>query len=123
MIIEEAPHSVLKRSLSTWTLKKKPLWFHSLFNLDQQLLDLSLESQNLRLEVRSFVSGDRASNNGTGNTAGTTKSSLGGNKDVRHVLVFAQKRQVKKNFNGLSVSCKKMRRMGMSMKNRINEQW
>lgn len=122
MIIEEAPHSVLKRSLSTWTLKKTSL-VPFVVNLDQQLLDLSLESQNLRLEVRSFVSGDRASNNGTGNTAGTTKSSLGGNKDVRHVLVFAQKRQVKKNFNGLSVSCKKMRRMGMSMKNRINEQW
>lgn len=122
MIIEEAPHSVLKRSLSTWTLKKTSL-VPFVVNLDQQLLDLSLESQNLRLEVRSFVSGDRASNNGAGNTAGTTKSSLGGNKDVRHVLVFAQKRQVKKNFNGLSVSCKKMRRMGMSMKNRINEQW
>lgn len=76
----------------------------SAVNLDQQLLDLSLKSQNLRLEVGSFVSGDRASNNGAGDTTGATKSSLGRNENVRDVLVFAQQGQVKKDFDRLSVS-------------------
>ena len=65
-----------------------------------------LDVQNLRLQVRGFVGGDRSSNDRTRNTTGTTQGSLGGNKDVGNVLVFTKERKVKKNFKRLGISYK-----------------
>jgi len=72
-------------------------------NLDQELLDLELDSQDLGLEVRALVGGDRAGNDGAGDTAGTAESGLGGDENVGDVLVLAKKRQVQENLNGLGV--------------------
>jgi hypothetical protein len=91
--LKEAPHSVLKALQREQEFIQVEEAYGSMSCcLDQQLLDLSLESQNLRLEVRSFVSGDGASNDWAGHTASTAKSSLGGNENVWDVLVFAQER-------------------------------
>jgi hypothetical protein len=73
-------------------------------NLDEKLLDLSLDVQNLRLQVRGFVGSDGSRNDGTRNTTGTTQSGLGRNKDVRNVLIFTQKRKMEKNFQRLGIS-------------------
>lgn len=77
---------------------------YELFNLDEELLNLSLDAKNLRLKIRGFVGGDRGGDNGTRNTTSTTKSSLGRNEDVRDVLIFTEKRQVKENFKRLGIS-------------------
>lgn len=75
-----------------------------LFNLDKKLLDLSLDAKNLRLKIRGFVGGDRTRDNGTRDTTSTTKSSLGRNENVRNVLIFTEKRQMKENFERLGIS-------------------
>lgn len=75
-----------------------------IFNLDQKLFNLSLDVKNLRLKVRGFVGGDGSRDNGTRDTTSTTKSSLGRNENVRDVLIFTEKRQVKKNFERLGIS-------------------
>jgi hypothetical protein len=69
---------------------------------------LGLDGQNLGLQVRGFVGGDGSRNDRAGNTAGTTQGSLGGNKDVGNVLIFTEKRKVKKNLKRLSISYIKM---------------
>lgn len=79
---------------------------HFLDPLDKELFDLSLDVQNLRLQVRGFVGGDRSSNDRARNTTGTTQGSLGGNKDVGNVLVFTKERKMKKNFKRLGISYK-----------------
>jgi hypothetical protein len=79
---------------------------HFLDPLDKELFDLSLDVQNLRLQVRGFVGGDRSSNDRARNTTGTTQGSLGGNKDVGNVLVFTKERKVKKNFKRFGISCR-----------------
>lgn len=75
-----------------------------LFNLDEELLNLSLDAKDLRLKIRGFVGGDRARDDGTRDTTSTTKSSLGGNENVRDVLIFTEKRQVKENLERLGIS-------------------
>ena len=65
--------------------------------LDLQTLDLVLESADLAHQVGRLVGGDRAGDDGAGDTAGATESHLGGDVDVWHVLVLAKKRQVEKN--------------------------
>lgn len=77
-----------------------------LFKLDEELLNLSLDAKNLRLKVRGFISGDRSRDDGTRDTTSTTKSSLGRNENVRDVLIFTEKRQMKKNFKRLGISYK-----------------
>lgn len=72
--------------------------------LNQQGLDLVLDGKDLVLDAGSIVGSHRSSNHRTGNSASSTKGSLRGNKNVGHVLVLAQKRQVQQNLNGLSVS-------------------
>lgn len=72
--------------------------------LNQQGLDLVLNGEDLVLDAGSVVRSHRSSNHRTGNSTGSTKGSLGGNKNVRHVLVLTQKRQVQQNLNRLSVS-------------------
>lgn len=76
-------------------------------NLDEELLDLSLDVQNLRLQIRGFVGGDGSRDDGARDTTGTTQGSLGGNKDVRDVLVFTQKRKMEENFQRLGISYSK----------------
>jgi hypothetical protein len=65
---------------------------------------LSLDVKNLRLKIRGFVGSDGTRDNRTRNTTSTTESSLGRNKNVRNVLIFTEKRQVKKNFKRLGIS-------------------
>lgn len=80
-------------------------------NLDEKFLDLSLDVQNLRLQVRGFVGSDGSRDDGTRDTTGTTQSSLGRNKDVRNVLIFTQKRKMEKDFQRLGISyCRKKKR-------------
>lgn len=75
-----------------------------LFYLDEELLNLSLNAKDLRLKIRGFVGGDRARDDRTRDTTSTTKSSLGGNENVRDVLIFTEKRQVKENLERLGIS-------------------
>ena len=62
--------------------------------LDHQALDLGLDGADLVGELTGIVGGDRHSDDGTADTAGTAKGHLGGNVDVGDVLVLAQKGQV-----------------------------
>lgn len=62
--------------------------------LDHQALDLGLNGADLVGELTGIVGGDRHSDDGTADTAGTAKGHLGGNVDVGDVLVLAQKGQV-----------------------------
>lgn len=59
---------------------------------------------DLGFKLGSLVGGDGNGNDSTGNTTRTAQSSLGGNKDVGNILIFAQKWQVQQDFEGLSVS-------------------
>ncbi len=62
------------------------------------------ERNDLRFEFGGFVGGDGDGDDGTRNTASATQSGFGGDKDVRNVLIFTQKRQVQQDFEGFSVS-------------------
>lgn len=97
-----APTTIIKKK------KRKNICIscHFLDPLDKELFDLSLDVQNLRLQVRGFVGGDRSSNDRARNTTGTAQGSLGGNKDVGNVLVFTKERKMKKNFKRLGISYK-----------------
>ena len=57
----------------------------------------------MRLQLGSFISGHGNGNDRAADTAGTAKSSLRGNKDVRDVLVFTQQGQVEQDFEGFGV--------------------
>lgn len=71
--------------------------------LDHEALDLVLEGTDLVHEVGGLVGGDGSGNDGAGDTAGTAESHLGGNVDVRDVLVLAEKRKVHENGEGSGV--------------------
>lgn len=73
------------------------------YYLDQQSLDLVLDTEHLVLDGRSIVGGNRCSNDWSGNTTSSTQGSLRWNKNVRNVLVFTQQRQVQQDFDWLSV--------------------
>lgn len=74
--------------------------------LDHELFDLVLDRKDLGLQVGCLVGGDRSRDDSAGDTAGTAESGLGGNKDVRDVLVFAQQGKVKQNFQRFGISYK-----------------
>lgn len=57
----------------------------------------------MRLQLGSFVGGHGDGDDRAADTAGTAKSGLGGDKDVRDVLVFAQQGQVEQDFEGFGV--------------------
>lgn len=78
--------------------------------LDEELLDLSLDVQNLRLQVRGFVGGDGSRDDGARDTTGATQGSLGRNKDVRDVLIFTQERKMEENFQRLGISYQKKKK-------------
>lgn len=72
--------------------------------LDEELLDLILEAIDLRVKLRTLGGKDGAGNNRPGDTAGTAKSDLGGDKDVRDILVFAEEGEVEEDLKRLGVS-------------------
>lgn len=72
--------------------------------LNQELFDLIDEGNDLGFQFGGFVGGDGDGNDGTSDTASTTKCRLGGNKNVRNVFIFTQKRQVQQDFEGLGIS-------------------
>lgn len=74
-------------------------------SLHQQLLDVLLNDSDLRLQLRSLVGGDRASDNRSRYTAGTSKCLLGAHKHVWNILVLAEQRQMQQNLQWLSVGC------------------
>lgn len=96
---------IIKKN-STWMIKiiYKLGWF---INLDEELLDLGLDVQDLRLQIRGFVGGDGSRDDGARDTTGTTQGSLGGNKDVGDVLIFTQKRKMEENFQRLGIGYQK----------------
>lgn len=69
----------------------------NLKRLDLQTLDFVLESPDLAHEVGRLVRGNRSGNDSASDTAGAAKSHLGGDVDVGHVLVLAEKRQVQED--------------------------
>lgn len=77
--------------------------FMTINPLNQQGLDLVLNTVNLVLDGRSVVRGDRGSNDWSGDTTSSTQGGLGRNKDVWNVLVLAQQGQVQQDLNRLSV--------------------
>lgn len=62
-----------------------------------ETLDLVLECADLAHQVGSLIGGDRRGNDGTGDTAGTAECHLGGDVNVRNVLVLAEKGKVEKD--------------------------
>ena len=70
---------------------------------DEETLDVVLERVEGGLDLGAFGHGDRGGNDGAGDAAGTAKRSLGLDKDVGHVLVFAQQGNVHQNLNRLCV--------------------
>lgn len=75
-----------------------------LFFLNEEALDVVLESVERGLELRSLGHGDGGSNDGAGNTTGPTKRSLGLHKDVRDVLVLTEEGDVHQDLDGLGIS-------------------
>lgn len=98
---------------------KPPLYCHSIahsisnslqsfslahrLRLDLEPLDLVLEGADLTHQVRGLVGGDRAGDDSASDATGTAKSHLGGNVDVRNVLVLAEEGQVEEDGQGTGV--------------------
>ena len=62
-----------------------------------------LDSLDLALQLPSLVGSDRGTDDGPADATSAAESRLGGHKDVRHVLVFAEKGKVEDDFDGLNV--------------------
>ena len=60
-------------------------------------------SQDLRVELSGLVGRDRRGDDGSGHTASTAQSRLGGDKDVWDVLVLTEERQVEDDLDGLDI--------------------
>ena len=71
--------------------------------LDQELLDVELELLDLVLELAALVGGDAGGDHGTGDATGPSQGGLAGDKDVGHVLVLGEEREVEEDLDGLSV--------------------
>ena len=61
------------------------------------------DGDDLRRELGSVIGQDGARHDGAGHAAGSSEGNLGGDKDVRDVLVFAQQRQMEEDLQGLGV--------------------
>ena len=72
-------------------------------SLDQQSLDLILDSPDLALQFGGLVRSDRGGDDGAAGAASTAKRNLGGHKHVRHVLVLAEQRQMQQDLERLRV--------------------
>jgi len=71
--------------------------------LDLESLDLVLEGADLAHQVRGLVGGDGAGDDSASDATGTAKSHLGGDVDVRNVLVLAEEGQVEEDGQGAGV--------------------
>lgn len=69
-------------------------------NLDEKPLDLVLQGTDLPLQLGRLVGGDGRRDDSAGNTTGTPKGNLGGDKDVGDVLVFAEEWKVEEDLEG-----------------------
>lgn len=69
-------------------------------NLDEKPLNLVLQGPNLSLQLRRLIGGDRGRDDSAGNTAGTPKGDLRGDKNVGDVLVFAEEREMEEDLEG-----------------------
>lgn len=72
-------------------------------SLDQQSLDLVLDTVDLVLQSRTLVGGDGGSDDWSGDTTSSTQSGSGWNKDVWNVLVLTQQWQVQQDLDWLGV--------------------
>lgn len=103
---EEEEKKRSERRTRTHTLLQQPYMQQTRdpnASLNQQLLNLVDHGSDLRLQLRTVVGQNGGGDDGTRHTTGTSEGSLGRNKDVRHVLVFAQQRQMEKNGQRFSV--------------------
>jgi len=66
-------------------------------------LKTHLDGIDLRPQFPSFIGSDRSGNDGPRNTTSATESGLGGNENVRNVLVLAEEGQVEENFDGFGI--------------------
>jgi hypothetical protein len=71
--------------------------------LNQQPLDLVLNSPDLILQLRRLVARDTSRDDGAANTARAPEGDLGGHEYVGDVLVLAEQRQVQQNLQRLGV--------------------
>lgn len=62
-----------------------------------------LDGINLALDLPGLTADDGASNDGPRDTASASDGRLGGEEDVRDVLVLAEEGQVEEDLDGLSV--------------------
>ena len=72
--------------------------------LDQQSLNLVLDTVDLVLDRGSVVGSDGSGNNRSGHTTGSAQGGLGRHEHIWHVLVLTQQRQVQQDLDGLGVS-------------------
>ena len=72
-------------------------------NSDQQLLDGELGGLDLGLELGALVGCDGAGDDRPGDSARPAQGLLGGNEDVRYILVLGEEGQVKQDLQGLRV--------------------
>lgn len=75
----------------------------TLYNLNQQTLNLLLNRHDLRLELGALVDGDGAGDDRTRHAARTAQGLLGAHEHVRHVLVLAQQRQMEDDLERFGV--------------------
>ena len=73
--------------------------------LDYQSLNLILERTNLALQLARLITRDAGRDDCPGDARGTTERCLGRDPDVRHVLVFAQEREMEEDCQGGGVGC------------------
>jgi hypothetical protein len=75
-------------------------------HLDGKSLDLLLESLDLARKLGQLVGADAGGNNGAAHTTSTSEQSLARDVDVRDALVFADKRDVEDDSEGLGIGSK-----------------
>lgn len=89
--------------------------------LDEELLNLQLDGEDLGVELASLVGRNGAGNDGAGDTASATESSLRGEEDVRDVLVLAKEGKVEKDLWGEGAGGEGKRRRSVWANERVRE--
>lgn len=72
-------------------------------NLDEELLNLVLDSLDLGVQLPSLIGGNTGGDNRPRNTASPTESSLGRQKDIGDVLVLTEEGKVEDDLNRLDI--------------------
>jgi len=75
----------------------------ALLELDEELLNLLLNRGDLRLELGALIGNHGGRNDRARHPTGPSKSLFGAHKDVRHILVLTEKREMQQNLQGLRV--------------------